>query len=233
MGIAAKHAYRFGYLKSEQWQNVRAEVLARNNGRCVICMAQSLSNDVHHLRYPKNVWHTKPIHCVLLCRRCHELVHSFYSGKMTEKRWREVIDNIRKLITFRLKKKCRQVRKDAGRTRKRLISPLVRDLNHLKKTFRNQQRIKSIMDPSFCAVCKRKSVTKSKEVVHRTIWPICDECWNLSVSEFGDDRRWRHFKPFMIKQREKYKLTALIVDANTPTNDAIGSEFASLGRWWS
>lgn len=75
MSIAAKHAYRFGYLKSEAWKTVRLEALARANGYCNICSARSLSNDAHHFHYPKNIWNTKVDHLVILCRECHRLVH--------------------------------------------------------------------------------------------------------------------------------------------------------------
>jgi hypothetical protein len=75
VSIAGKHAYRFGYLKSEQWQTVRAEVLARDGAKCFLCDAFNLSNDVHHKEYPKNVWETQARHCITLCRKCHHKIH--------------------------------------------------------------------------------------------------------------------------------------------------------------
>jgi len=76
VSIARKHAYRFGYLKSEQWQNVRLEVLVRDGGKCRMCGHFSLSNDVHHCYYPKDVWETQPTHCITLCRECHDKIHN-------------------------------------------------------------------------------------------------------------------------------------------------------------
>lgn len=76
MGIAAKHAYRFGYLKSEHWSNVRIEALAREKGKCQICSEESISNDAHHIWYPDNIYETRADQLVILCRPCHDFLHS-------------------------------------------------------------------------------------------------------------------------------------------------------------
>lgn len=76
MSIESKHAYRFGYLKSEQWRNIRIEALAREKGMCQICREESISNDAHHVWYPENIYETTERHLVILCRPCHEFVHS-------------------------------------------------------------------------------------------------------------------------------------------------------------
>lgn len=76
MGIDSKHSYRFVYLRSEQWQTVRIQALARENGRCQFCGEFSISNDAHHVEYPESVWDTKADHLVILCRACHDFVHS-------------------------------------------------------------------------------------------------------------------------------------------------------------
>lgn len=76
MGIEAKHSYWFGYLKSEQWQTVRIEALAREKGRCQICSIFSPHNDAHHIEYPSSIWDTKSDHLVIVCRPCHNLIHS-------------------------------------------------------------------------------------------------------------------------------------------------------------
>lgn len=76
MSIESKHAYRFGFLKSEQWQNVRLEALAREGGKCQICGEESISNDAHHVWYPDNIYETKSDQLVILCRPCHDFVHA-------------------------------------------------------------------------------------------------------------------------------------------------------------
>lgn len=76
MSIEAKHAYRFGYLKSEQWANVRLEALAREKAKCQICGEESLSNDAHHMWYPDNIYETREFHLVILCRPCHDFIHA-------------------------------------------------------------------------------------------------------------------------------------------------------------
>lgn len=75
MSIESKHAYRFGYLKSEQWKTVRLEALVREKAKCQICGEESISNDAHHIWYPENIYETKEKQLVVLCRTCHEFLH--------------------------------------------------------------------------------------------------------------------------------------------------------------
>lgn len=75
MGIDAKHSYRFQYLQSDHWKNLRLEKLSREDACCEICGFRSVSNDVHHLRYPRPLTKTKLNDLVVLCRSCHELIH--------------------------------------------------------------------------------------------------------------------------------------------------------------
>mgnify|MGYP001593252861 CR=1 FL=1 len=76
MNVTSTHEYRFKYLKSEQWQTVRIEALAKQGAQCQICASESTSNDAHHVWYPKNIWDTKADQLVILCRPCHDFVHA-------------------------------------------------------------------------------------------------------------------------------------------------------------
>lgn len=76
MSIEAKHAYRFEYLKSEEWCTVRIEALAREKGKCEICGHESITNDAHHIWYPDNIYHTTEKHLAVLCRSCHSFLHA-------------------------------------------------------------------------------------------------------------------------------------------------------------
>ena len=76
MSIEGKHAYRFSYLKSDKWSNVRIEALGRENGKCQICGEESIFNDAHHMWYPKPIWETTERHLVILCRPCHNFIHA-------------------------------------------------------------------------------------------------------------------------------------------------------------
>jgi hypothetical protein len=77
MSIDGKHAYRFGFLKSEKWQAVRLEALSREKAKCQICNEESIFNDAHHVWYPENIYDTEEQHLVILCRPCHEFIHDF------------------------------------------------------------------------------------------------------------------------------------------------------------
>lgn len=75
MGVVARHTYRFHYLKSDHWKDLRLRKLASEDAKCEICNFRSTSNDVHHLRYPKPLTKTKIHDLVVLCRSCHEFIH--------------------------------------------------------------------------------------------------------------------------------------------------------------
>lgn len=76
MSIEGTHHYRFKYLKSEEWQTVRIEAMAREKGKCQICGVQNLSNDAHHVWYPESIWDTKSTQLAILCRACHDFIHT-------------------------------------------------------------------------------------------------------------------------------------------------------------
>jgi len=85
MGIEHKHNYRFVFLRSEKWKNVRYEALARENAKCQICGEENFSNDAHHVFYPESVWETESEDLVILCRCCHEFVHNLFGQQKTRK----------------------------------------------------------------------------------------------------------------------------------------------------
>jgi len=97
VSIASKHAYRFGYLKSEKWELVRLEALVREKGKCQICGEESISNDAHHVWYPENIYKTTVDHLAVMCRPCHNFVHAI----MPECKTRDEATGIRNWITFR------------------------------------------------------------------------------------------------------------------------------------
>lgn len=74
MGVAAKHFYRFKYLKSDHWQNLRLEKLVATKAQCVYCWERDVFNDVHHLNYRK-LYDVKLDDLIVLCRKCHDLFH--------------------------------------------------------------------------------------------------------------------------------------------------------------
>lgn len=74
MSVAGKHFYRFEYLKSDHWRNLRLEKLAKSYARCFYCLRRDLSNDVHHLNY-RNLYNVELDDLVVLCRTCHDKWH--------------------------------------------------------------------------------------------------------------------------------------------------------------
>lgn len=81
MSVAGKHSYRFGFLKSEHWEIVRVEALARDDAKCQLCGCRSLDNDEHHLMYRLNWENTESQDLVTLCRDCHDIIHLLLKPK--------------------------------------------------------------------------------------------------------------------------------------------------------
>jgi 5-methylcytosine-specific restriction endonuclease McrA len=61
------------FLKSQEWQDQRRKVIARDHGKCTNCGSRKRPQ-VHHKRY--SVWGHEPLEDLeLLCRNCHRLAH--------------------------------------------------------------------------------------------------------------------------------------------------------------
>lgn len=107
MSIEGKHAYRFKYLKSDQWQAVRLEALVREKSLCQICGEESISNDAHHIWYPENIYETREVHLVILCRPCHEFVHAMLPECKTQNEEKGLAEWIRfknAVVAWRIEK---------------------------------------------------------------------------------------------------------------------------------
>lgn len=74
MNVGARHFYRFRYLRSEHWSNLRLQKLAETDARCFHCGKRDLSNDVHHLIY-RRLYDVTTEDLIVLCREDHDLYH--------------------------------------------------------------------------------------------------------------------------------------------------------------
>ncbi len=75
MSIESKHSYRFGFLKSEEWEGHRKIILAERNAKCAVCGHKDWSNDVHHIVYRRGLSLKNRADFQVLCRTCHAIVH--------------------------------------------------------------------------------------------------------------------------------------------------------------
>jgi hypothetical protein len=74
--IATRHSYRFNYLKSEHWKELRTLKLIKSRATCALCRLVSWNNDVHHVDYGVDGLTTvKTSDLRVLCRDCHDAVH--------------------------------------------------------------------------------------------------------------------------------------------------------------
>jgi hypothetical protein len=62
------------YLKSDHWSHIRQIKLEASGRRCATC-SSTLQLHVHHREYPQNRLDIKPWMLVVLCKRCHDLLH--------------------------------------------------------------------------------------------------------------------------------------------------------------
>lgn len=88
-----KRAYK-RYLRSQNWQKLRFEVLKRSGGRCERCGYQPWKRGVlqiHHLSY-ENVGHETADDLICVCARCHMELHGI-SGKRKP-------ENVSKGVTY-------------------------------------------------------------------------------------------------------------------------------------
>lgn len=183
MGIEAKHAYRFGYLQSEEWQVVRAEVLCQHEAKCLLCDKFDIENDVHHTIYPRNIWETKASDCVLLCRKCHKLVH-------------EIIRKGFSLKDPKMLAKLRQfVRSEAQRKTAK------------KQNLRKERLVKQARTPR-CISCHLSGIPLIEHVPPgkgrpemNTNWLWCEECLSLYPKEAPV--KWATLRHFFDQRRDR------------------------------
>lgn len=66
----------YKYLKSEEWQTFRLQILERDEGICQRCKYRK-ATCVHHMSYQtyNTEGYTKPEEVISLCRMCHAIIH--------------------------------------------------------------------------------------------------------------------------------------------------------------
>ena len=70
------------YLRTQNWQKIRSQVLARSGGRCEKCGYQPWKPNglqIHHLSYDR-VGHESLEDLIAICPRCHMEIHKI-AGK--------------------------------------------------------------------------------------------------------------------------------------------------------
>lgn len=70
------------YLRTQNWQKLRFEVLKRSGGKCERCLYQPYKRgglQIHHLSYDR-VGHESLEDLIAICPRCHMEIHKI-TGK--------------------------------------------------------------------------------------------------------------------------------------------------------
>lgn len=100
MSIEGKEYYRNVFLQSDEWKLLRLDALAASGAFCRLCAKRDIHNDAHHITYRNGIWNTTADDLVILCRDCHELIHSLQTAsskdfKITdESRFKAIADVI-------------------------------------------------------------------------------------------------------------------------------------------
>lgn len=80
------------YLKSNEWQWLKNEVMYRAKGICELC-GKTCATEVHHVKYPKMFSEDHPDNLLALCQPCHDKQHGIRVDKMSN----ELISNSQKI----------------------------------------------------------------------------------------------------------------------------------------
>lgn len=66
------------YIRSEAWGELKQSHPDRR--ACVACERPD-DLQLHHMRYPANIWDTRASDCCWLCEACHEMFHRACTGE--------------------------------------------------------------------------------------------------------------------------------------------------------
>jgi 5-methylcytosine-specific restriction endonuclease McrA len=80
--ITAK--YR-AYLKSDEWKQLRAHLIARAHHLCERCHAHARILQLHHRHY-RNIYHEQPEDIEVLCKKCHKIADAERKGMRKKRR---------------------------------------------------------------------------------------------------------------------------------------------------
>jgi len=61
------------YLKSKEWKELRLRAYKRAHHQCELCKRPAAA--VHHVKYPKQYPNDSIENLLVVCKRCHNLVH--------------------------------------------------------------------------------------------------------------------------------------------------------------
>lgn len=86
------------YLNSDEWAEIRNDIVLMYNSVCQSCAKKTKYPQVHHLTY-KNIFFEEPEDLTLLCKKCHEKVHGIKNLKFNKKNFNKLTAENKKLKT--------------------------------------------------------------------------------------------------------------------------------------
>lgn len=219
--------YRTEFLKSDFWQNLRLEVLARDKGACKICKFASHKNDAHHIFYPPGSWYeSKPEMLETLCRDCHALIHLLTdpSGTSNLKHAREWFDlAVIKVVEMmhwrdqRIAKYKRRSELEGLKVRKKARSKAPALSDRIRE---ERRKLKAEMKASSDKICRLCFSPEKVSIVdlsggglsqRNMTWNLCSDCWtqidNSADKRSDGTRTFKELRPALDRLRSLRDLT--------------------------
>jgi 5-methylcytosine-specific restriction endonuclease McrA len=74
------------YLGSKHWKRTRLKAIKRSDYKCQVCGTRKRTLNVHHNNYDNNLYWEKKTDLIVVCDRCHSMIHKFiYKPKENRK----------------------------------------------------------------------------------------------------------------------------------------------------
>lgn len=213
------------FLQSEDWKTIRSEALANQDGHCFLCKKRSISNDAHHIFYRENIWETKADDLIILCRPCHDFLHSVKSLGVNNKLSDE--SGIRKLREFVDRWLYGLGGIDVISERVSKMHALAGSTTHGRKGLKKERRNKA------CKLCRNKQAPAVPRNIFAhygieqslVMWNFCDACFKIFTEEMKWPTKVHHpvdvfRKANLFLERKRTEITSL----TTENDGLIGSE---------
>ena len=173
MGVVEKHNYRFHYLRSDHWKDLRLKKLVAADAKCEICNYQSISNDVHHLRYRRPLTKTGIHDLVVLCRSCHDFIHEIM----------DIIKLGKKIQGGRLFLRTKGAAKRWTHGPDNFPRPIPRKSHSSKASFKSRDGC-NICGVSNDTVVPRNVIERRVRIWNYSKWKLCLSCFSEFVNKF-------------------------------------------------
>ncbi len=216
MSIQGQHSYRFVFLRSERWKNIRTEALAKQRFKCLICNDSSYYNDGHHIVYQESVWDTNPHDIIILCRPCHNLVHALLGMPTSRSEYLPQMRNLVLLLhAWRIEK---QAWWDGHAIAyRKLLTPFYKAITAPEERYkgecwicRKHKKTLNTYNPYFFVASGKTAARLKRGFV------LCDDCLAALKAHFSGQpipqEPWKALRAWIAEYRKQFSIPKIEVD---------------------